>query len=162
MWSRRRCFAVTGGAGDEGSPKIDTTVPHSARIWNYWLGGKDNYPVDRQAGEQTIAVLPDTGGGYLSARGVASATATVITGGGDGWLAFSAAPDTVTLSTDGGAAELVVPGGPYALTTDSDGGPYSVGIATDPAARRSITVASGGGPLEIRPGQLPARPAKPA
>ena len=22
---------------------IDTTVPHSARIWNYWLGGTDNY-----------------------------------------------------------------------------------------------------------------------
>jgi O-methyltransferase involved in polyketide biosynthesis len=38
---------------------IDTTVPHSARIWNYWLGGKDNYAVDRQAGEQTIAVLPE-------------------------------------------------------------------------------------------------------
>ena len=38
---------------------IDTTVPHSARIWNYWLGGKDNFPVDRQAGEQTIAVLPE-------------------------------------------------------------------------------------------------------
>jgi O-methyltransferase involved in polyketide biosynthesis len=45
--------------GDEGRSKIDTTVPHSARIWNYWLGGKDNYPVDRQAGEQTIAVLPE-------------------------------------------------------------------------------------------------------
>ena len=30
---------------------IDTTVPHSARIWNYWLGGKDNYPVDRAAGD---------------------------------------------------------------------------------------------------------------
>jgi len=38
---------------------IDTTVPHSARIWNYWLGGKDNFLVDRQAGEQTIAVLPE-------------------------------------------------------------------------------------------------------
>src|SRR5690348_3471836 len=38
---------------------IDTTVPHSARIWNYWLGGKDNYPVDRMAGDQTIAVLPE-------------------------------------------------------------------------------------------------------
>ena len=38
---------------------IDTSVPHSARIWNYWLGGKDNYEVDRQAGEQTIAVLPE-------------------------------------------------------------------------------------------------------
>jgi S-adenosyl methyltransferase len=25
--------------------EIDATVPHSARIWNYWLGGKDNFPV---------------------------------------------------------------------------------------------------------------------
>jgi O-methyltransferase involved in polyketide biosynthesis len=31
--------------------KLDTTVPHSARIWNYWLGGKDNYAVDRDAGD---------------------------------------------------------------------------------------------------------------
>jgi hypothetical protein len=44
-----------GGSGTE----IDTTVPHSARIWNYWLGGKDNYAVDRMAGDQTIAVLPE-------------------------------------------------------------------------------------------------------
>jgi O-methyltransferase involved in polyketide biosynthesis len=40
-------------------PKIDTSVPHSARIWNYWLGGKDNYPVDRAAGDQTREVLPE-------------------------------------------------------------------------------------------------------
>jgi len=40
-------------------PKIDTTVPHSARIWNYWIGGKDNYPVDRAAGDQVIAMFPD-------------------------------------------------------------------------------------------------------
>ena len=39
--------------------KIDKTVPHSARIWNYWLGGKDNYPVDRAAGEETRKVLPE-------------------------------------------------------------------------------------------------------
>jgi S-adenosyl methyltransferase len=39
--------------------KIDTTVPHSARIWNYWLGGKDHYPVDRQAGEAFLQVYPD-------------------------------------------------------------------------------------------------------
>ncbi|MFF8594760.1 SAM-dependent methyltransferase [Streptomyces sp. NPDC015220] len=31
--------------------RIDTTVPHSARIWNYWMGGKDNYEVDRIAGD---------------------------------------------------------------------------------------------------------------
>jgi len=39
--------------------KIDTTVPHSARIWNYWLGGKDNYAVDRAAGDQFLAAFPD-------------------------------------------------------------------------------------------------------
>ena len=50
---------MTASPGDEARPKIDTTVPHSARIWNYWLGGKDNYPADRQAGEQTVAVLPE-------------------------------------------------------------------------------------------------------
>lgn len=40
------------------SMKIDTTVPHSARIWNHWLGGKDNYPVDREASEAFVAVFP--------------------------------------------------------------------------------------------------------
>ena len=38
---------------------IDTSTPHSARIWNYWLGGKDNYAVDRAAGDAYIAVHPD-------------------------------------------------------------------------------------------------------
>ncbi|MEU2714274.1 SAM-dependent methyltransferase [Streptomyces sp. NPDC007205] len=38
--------------------KIDTSVPHSARIWNYWLGGKDNYPVDEEAGDAYTAVFP--------------------------------------------------------------------------------------------------------
>jgi hypothetical protein len=38
--------------------EIDTTVPHSARIWNYWLGGKDYYPVDQAAGEQFREVFP--------------------------------------------------------------------------------------------------------
>ncbi|WP_106402608.1 SAM-dependent methyltransferase [Actinocorallia populi] len=37
---------------------IDTSVPHSARIWNYWLGGKDNFPVDQQAGDEYIRVFP--------------------------------------------------------------------------------------------------------
>ncbi|MFD4601745.1 SAM-dependent methyltransferase [Streptomyces sp. NPDC058464] len=38
--------------------KIDTTVPHSARIWNYWLGGKDNYAVDQAAGDAYTEVFP--------------------------------------------------------------------------------------------------------
>jgi S-adenosyl methyltransferase len=40
-------------------PEIDATVPNSARIWNYWLGGKDNYPVDRDAGDQYRATYPE-------------------------------------------------------------------------------------------------------
>ena len=37
---------------------IDTTVPHSARVWNYWLGGKDNYKVDRVVAEELAATFP--------------------------------------------------------------------------------------------------------
>jgi O-methyltransferase involved in polyketide biosynthesis len=42
-----------------GLRKIDGEVPHSARIWNYWLGGKDHYVVDREAGEAFLEVYPD-------------------------------------------------------------------------------------------------------
>jgi hypothetical protein len=38
--------------------KVDSTVPHSARIWNYWLGGKDNYAVDHKAGDEFAATFP--------------------------------------------------------------------------------------------------------
>jgi O-methyltransferase involved in polyketide biosynthesis len=44
--------------GQPHAPKIDTSVPHSARIWNYWLGGKDNYAVDREAGDQYLSIFP--------------------------------------------------------------------------------------------------------
>lgn len=37
---------------------INMTVPHSARVWNYWLGGKDHYPVDREAGEAYAEAFP--------------------------------------------------------------------------------------------------------
>jgi hypothetical protein len=40
-------------------PKIDTSVPHSARVWNYWLGGKDHYPVDRELGARVAEMYPD-------------------------------------------------------------------------------------------------------
>ena len=38
---------------------IDTSTPHSARVWNYWLGGKDNYPVDREVGDRFAATYPE-------------------------------------------------------------------------------------------------------
>jgi len=37
---------------------IDFSVPHSARIWNYWLGGKDNFQVDRDAGDEFLLTYP--------------------------------------------------------------------------------------------------------
>jgi O-methyltransferase involved in polyketide biosynthesis len=37
---------------------LDPSVSHSARIWNYWLGGKDNYAVDRAAGDRVAEMLP--------------------------------------------------------------------------------------------------------
>ncbi|GAA3784910.1 SAM-dependent methyltransferase [Streptomyces phyllanthi] len=46
---------------DEGPARIGrlrTTVSHSARIWNYWLGGKDNYPVDQEVGDQILSFVP--------------------------------------------------------------------------------------------------------
>jgi S-adenosyl methyltransferase len=39
-------------------PGLDTRHAHSARIYNYWLGGKDNYAADREAAEQAIAANP--------------------------------------------------------------------------------------------------------
>jgi hypothetical protein len=51
---------VTDERPDSGlRPQIDNTTPHSARVWNYWIGGKDNYEVDRQVGDQVMAAYPD-------------------------------------------------------------------------------------------------------
>ncbi len=38
--------------------RLRTDVPHSARVWNYWLGGKDNFAADRAMGEQVKAAYP--------------------------------------------------------------------------------------------------------
>jgi len=38
--------------------EIDTTVAHPARVYDYWLGGKDNFAADREAAERVLAVAP--------------------------------------------------------------------------------------------------------
>ena len=47
-------------AGAQGSepPSFDTTVAHPARVYNFWLGGKDNYQIDRDAGAAAIKANP--------------------------------------------------------------------------------------------------------
>jgi S-adenosyl methyltransferase len=38
--------------------RLDPSVAHSARVWNYWLGGKDNYKIDRVVGQQVADAFP--------------------------------------------------------------------------------------------------------
>jgi len=54
---------VTDQPGDAGPDQevfaqFDTGVAHSARVYDYWLGGKDNFAADRETAEQVIAVRP--------------------------------------------------------------------------------------------------------
>ena len=37
---------------------IDTSVAHPARVYDYWLGGKDNFAADREAAERVLAATP--------------------------------------------------------------------------------------------------------
>ena len=40
---------------------LDTNVPQTARIWNYLLGGKDNFAADRAVGDQITEAMPHLG-----------------------------------------------------------------------------------------------------
>lgn len=57
---------MTDDPGLSTGTNIDLSVPQSARIWNYWLGGKDHFEVDRAAGDGVLARIPDIA---LGARG---------------------------------------------------------------------------------------------
>ncbi|MFC4493386.1 SAM-dependent methyltransferase [Streptomyces ovatisporus] len=46
----------TGGPG--GLPDLRVDQPHTARVYDYYLGGKSNYEADRKAGDQVMAVWP--------------------------------------------------------------------------------------------------------
>jgi S-adenosyl methyltransferase len=45
-------------AGSRSNRVFDPRVAHPARVYDYWLGGKDNFEADRIAGEETIAAYP--------------------------------------------------------------------------------------------------------
>jgi hypothetical protein len=45
---------------DDGPMPFDTSVAHMARVYNYWLGGKDNFAADREAGDQAMTAYPNT------------------------------------------------------------------------------------------------------
>ncbi|MCM3922800.1 SAM-dependent methyltransferase [Frankia sp. AiPs1] len=75
---------MTADASPQQDPgaRIDTSVPHSARIWNYWLGGKDSYPVDREAGDEYLKIFPGIAELARASRGFLTRSVT--------WLAAEA------------------------------------------------------------------------
>ncbi|SNY71642.1 SAM-dependent methyltransferase [Paractinoplanes atraurantiacus] len=44
---------------DEAPAELQPNVPHAARMWNYWMGGKDNFAADRAAGDAVAQVYPE-------------------------------------------------------------------------------------------------------
>jgi hypothetical protein len=48
--------------------KVDTTFPQTARIWNYWQGGKDNFAVDRQVGDEIRRAFPEIVDSAMASR----------------------------------------------------------------------------------------------
>ncbi|MFD7922665.1 SAM-dependent methyltransferase [Streptomyces sp. NPDC059740] len=62
--------------------QIDTATPHPARMYNYYLGGRDNYEVDREAAEAFMAKAPDARPSALANRDfVRRAVRTVVAAG---------------------------------------------------------------------------------
>jgi hypothetical protein len=64
-------------------PDIDTSVAHIARVYDYWLGGKDHFAADREVGDEVLEIHPETAlsvranraflartVGYLTAQGI--------------------------------------------------------------------------------------------
>ena len=45
-------------SGDDPADALDTTVPHIARVYDYLLGGKDNFAADRAAADHVLEATP--------------------------------------------------------------------------------------------------------
>jgi trans-aconitate methyltransferase len=58
-------FTSVAPDDDYQPPVIDTSVAHQARIYDYWLGGKDHFAADREAGDKALQAYPD---GAVTAR----------------------------------------------------------------------------------------------
>jgi hypothetical protein len=49
---------ATKDSGSSSLPGYDTSVANAARMWNYWIGGKDHFRADREAGDQVLEAMP--------------------------------------------------------------------------------------------------------
>ena len=65
-----------------GRSEFDPSVPHPARVYNFWLGGKDNFAADRHAAEQVLRLLPGIVAGVRANRGFLVETVRYLSGQG--------------------------------------------------------------------------------
>ena len=79
----------TAGAGEgsmeaertaRGASAIDTTTAHPARVYDYWLGGKDNFAADREAGDQALQAYPQLAEAVQSNRAFLARAVRYLTG----------------------------------------------------------------------------------
>ena len=68
--------------GDRAVPVIDTTKAHPARIYDYWLGGKDNFAADREAAQLALQAYPDLAKAIQSNRAFLGRAVRYLTGEG--------------------------------------------------------------------------------
>src|ERR1700733_6309452 len=61
------------------SPAINPAAPHPARVYDYWLGGKDNYKADRDAAAEAVRIFPKTVESARSCRAFLSRVVTCLT-----------------------------------------------------------------------------------
>jgi hypothetical protein len=73
-------MGVDTSNGSDQPLELDTSVPHSARVWNYWLGGKDYFSADKAAGDQFRGVFPEIVDAALAARGFLVRAVRYLTG----------------------------------------------------------------------------------
>ena len=68
--------------GDRAVPAFDTTKAHPARIYDYWLGGKDNFAADREAAQLALQAYPDLAKAIQSNRAFLGRAVRYLTGEG--------------------------------------------------------------------------------
>nr|WSW66512.1 SAM-dependent methyltransferase [Streptomyces sp. NBC_00995] len=68
MPGRRQGADVTTPRSNSLPARVRSDVAHNARVWNYWLGGKDYFPVDRTVGDQVTGLYPSIGEVALADR----------------------------------------------------------------------------------------------
>lgn len=59
---------------------LDTSTAHPARVYDYWLGGKDNFAADREAGEQALKAYPQLAEAVRSNRAFLARAVEFLTG----------------------------------------------------------------------------------